>query len=306
MSVKNSVDVSELYKSAITADIHFAVFNKSGNKVQIPAHKAILMLRSTVFERMFYGDLKEEGPTVLIADVFAEAFEEFLQLFYIEAFHLTTENLPEIFKLIDKYDTASFWPVCERFLENTMTEDVAYLYYELVILYNLTASIASKLEDIICKEPKKAFKIIIDGGSNRDVLTKILQSDKLQCNEMDVFDGVISWATASLDNKGSEITSENIRSELGDCLTMVRFPTMSSVQFLNCIEKYLNLMSPEEYLDILRYITEKRTLTVASKYSIEPRLIPMDIKPPQPNTQSKSLPSLLPAPIIYYYKPRGG
>lgn len=279
MNVKNRFDASILYKNAITADIHFAVFDKNRGTVQIPAHKAILMQRSRVFEKMFYGYLKEEGPTVAITDVFADAFEEFLQFFYIEEFNLTTKNLPKVFQLIDKYDTASFWPACEKFLENTMTADVACQYYELVMMYNLSTTIASKLEAFICKEPRTAFKMIIDGGSNRDVLTRILQSKQLMCDEIVVFDGVISWATASLNNKGLEITSENIRNELGNCLSLVRFPTMSNKQFLNCIEKYLNLMSPEEYLDIMCYITEKRTLSVANRYSIEPRLKPSNNPP---------------------------
>jgi hypothetical protein len=124
MSVKNKVNNEPLYKNELTADIHFVVVNKNGTKIKIPAHKNILMSRSSLFEKMFYGDLKEEGPIVTITDVCAEAFEEFLQFFYIEEFNLTTENLPGVFQLIDKYDTVSFWPFCKHFLDETMTTEV--------------------------------------------------------------------------------------------------------------------------------------------------------------------------------------
>lgn len=95
MLFKNTIDNKCLFKDELTSDVKFILCDRNGVKQAIHAHKVILKTRSPVFERMFYGDLSEIG-SVVITDVSAVAFNEYLQCFYLTEFELTVENIPEV------------------------------------------------------------------------------------------------------------------------------------------------------------------------------------------------------------------
>lgn len=266
MSIRNEINLEVLYRNEISSDVHFLLRSKNGGTIKIPAHKAILASRSSVFERMFWGNLNE-GPVVNITDVHADAFCEFLQFFYLSALDLTPENIAEVLKLVDKYDVSSCFSLCESFLERTVTIEMVYLYYELALSFNMSPDVTTKFESIICKAPRKAFQAGPAGGSSQIVLRNILHSQKLKCDEIEIFDGALSWAIVSLTNKGESITTENIKAEFGECLYLIRFPLMSVAQFISCFERCPHLLNPEEYFDILCFIVNKRALSIASKFN---------------------------------------
>lgn len=93
----------------------------SGNVVVILAHKKMLAASSPVFNAMFNGALKESGD-IKITDVSPDAFREFLRIFYNDRVELTTENLDEVMKLIDKYDVDAGWTVVETFFEESLPD----------------------------------------------------------------------------------------------------------------------------------------------------------------------------------------
>lgn len=96
------VELTRLYKNEENSDVEFLLKDCDGNESVIPAHRLLLLSRSTVFGRMFNGDMKE-GRRVNITDASAEGFSEFLQLFYSTKVDLTSKNIGEVLKLIDKY-----------------------------------------------------------------------------------------------------------------------------------------------------------------------------------------------------------
>lgn len=269
MSIKNTINLEVLYQNELSSDVHFVLRNKSdGNFREIPAHKAILASRSPVFERMFWGDHNlNEGALVRISDVSADAFNEFLQFFYFAELDLTSSNIAEVLKLIDKYDVSGCFSLCEAFLERTVTVDLVYLYYELTLSFDMSPKIVNQFENIICKAPQHAFHSGPVGGSSRFVLQNILESGKLKCDEIDIFNGAVSWACVSLTNKGESITTAAIRNELGECLYAIRFPIMTVAQFMGCLERWPNLLEPDEYFDILCFIVNKKALKDYNKFS---------------------------------------
>lgn len=55
--------VEKLYLQSKAADVHFKFGSEDdpNSIVRVPAHKSLLATASTVFDSMFYGDLKENG-----------------------------------------------------------------------------------------------------------------------------------------------------------------------------------------------------------------------------------------------------
>lgn len=94
--------LENLFKNVDLSDVQFVLKNKAGEEVNIPANKAILASISPTFKEMFFDNGDKEA-IVHISDGCAEAFEEFLQFFYMTEVELTAANIADVWKLIEKY-----------------------------------------------------------------------------------------------------------------------------------------------------------------------------------------------------------
>lgn len=132
---------SAFYQCEDTADMYF-VFpklkkeRKSDDKMvpetRIPAHKIILAANSSVFHRMFYGEMKETGDIAII-DATPYVFGVFLQYFYLEQMNLTIDKVGEVLYLADKYDVSGCSTKCSAFLKEILNTDNMCWGYELAI-----------------------------------------------------------------------------------------------------------------------------------------------------------------------------
>lgn len=238
---------------------------------KVPAHKAILAASSPVFDRMFYGDLKQEQQ-VKITDVSFEAFCEFLQFFYIDEIDITPENVFEVFRMVDKYHVQESAKVCEHFLQETVTPNLLCLYYDVALIFDYSQEIIRKIEASITSNATQALKSKWLARSSEIVIKKILEMDELDCSESDVFAAAISWAIEACTSKGQLASTENLKAELGDCLALIRFPCMTAVEFSISMEKYRDLLDYNQLFDIMNYIVGDRPLTYAKQFNNKPRL----------------------------------
>jgi hypothetical protein len=103
------------------ADITFNVGKK---KVEtIYAHKAVLIMQSKVFARMFF-DYFSSPKNILIEDMDPDVFLEMLKFVYagVNAVNLTTKNMTDILYGTQKYILPELQSVCETFILE-MTND---------------------------------------------------------------------------------------------------------------------------------------------------------------------------------------
>lgn len=274
MKVQNSAfgaSLHRIFKCEKTADVHFVLKSKVLDvELKVPAHKAILAT-SPVFDRMFYGNLKE-GAEVKITDVSFEAFCEFLQFFYLAEFIITEANIIEIFKLVDKYDMEDFGPVCVSLLKETVTTESLCIHYELALTYSFAEPLIDLFEKKISFETRSVFQTNSFRNINQIVLHNILEMDVWDCTEFDVFVATMSWATEACKSKSLPATPANLKAVLGKCLSLIRFPTMKPEEFAICMEKYPELIDHNVAYDILNYILVKRPLTFGQNFSKTPRM----------------------------------
>lgn len=273
MKVRNTasvVNVQKLYKNTLLSDIEFVFENKlSGktSKVAVTAHKCILAASSVVFERMFSEDWKEEA-FVTITDASFEAFCEFLQFFYVEEIELTEANIVEVFKLVDKYDMKECLVVCERLLRETVSTELTCLYYDLALEYNFSSALIKKFEQAISSRATEVLKSWTFKTCSPGALRRILQMEVLKCKENDIFIAAMAWAMNACEaNECSTPSDTDLKTALGDCFELIRFPLLTVQQFADCYEKYPNLFKHCVYCDILQYILKKRPLSIAENFS---------------------------------------
>lgn len=265
------VEHSRLYKNAEYSDVEFLLKDRNGNACTIPAHRLLLMSRSTVFGRMFSSDM-EVGRRVDITDVSAEAFAEYLQFFYSVNVVLTSQNIGEVLKLIDKYKTPGFYSACDKFMLQSASESVAYEYYALVLSYDLPLEIKVKCEQILGLNRKLVFDTSNGVIDNRLIISNILQSDELDGDEMDIFRDVMAWVKASLKQLKKTLTPENIKQEMGDFMEHIRFPIMNSKDLLDCLKEYPSLLPEEDQREIMAYIAHGIPMSQANRFNTEKHL----------------------------------
>lgn len=180
----------KLYKNSNITDVHFIFTDEQKN---IAANKCLLAVASPVFERMFYGNLKERGD-ITIVDATHDAFLEFLQFFYCDKFELSTEHICEVLTLADKYDVAGLINLCVQFLEYYLSDQTVCWVYDLALMFNLSHLI-NLCKEKICSETVSVFasQSFLTCGVN--ILSRILEIDQLSCDEIFVFHRVMEWAT---------------------------------------------------------------------------------------------------------------
>lgn len=110
-------------------------------------------------------------------------------------------------------------------------------------------------------------------------MKQILELNNLRCAELDVYIACMKWADHQIrcmnDSKeifrkrrSEELTIvEQQKEHLGDCFELIRFPTLTDSQFVQCIQNHPGILNSDEIVDIKRYINESLSLMVATRFN---------------------------------------
>lgn len=255
-----------------TGDITFMV-----GVAEIKAHKAVLAAFSPKYMAQFYTAFKVENP-IIVKDVSAAGFEEFLQFFYLDTVKLTHKNIADVLTLAAE-SAKGFFDECISFVSDTLTVDNVCQSYHLAVKYN-NDDLIEKCERKISSDSYEVFLSNAFLSCTAGDLFNILQLDSLNCKETDVFDACILWAincgTASgLDSEKVEdirkiLTSDNLPGQL---LHQIRFGAMSIEEFMNCYKNYKQLFTEDEREEIL-YMIGRVNNSEPKRFNDECRLVP--------------------------------
>ncbi|XP_055306655.1 BTB/POZ domain-containing protein 6-B-like [Sitodiplosis mosellana] len=243
-----------LYLNEEFADVRF-VFNVDDKSVKVPANKVILSVLSPVFKAMFFGSLKE-GNEVPIEDADPDAFEEFLQLFYLGEVTLTMENIETVVRLADKYDVLEHVNACAVLLKSQLTLDNMCFGYQLALTLK-NEELIKFCEGKITNLPKEVFASDAFKRCDKDTLERILELN-FMCKEIDIFDACLTWAKHACEQNDLNATqSVNLRSKLGDFLKLIRFGAMTNEEFGKKYMLHKGLFTLEELEDIMLSLSVK-------------------------------------------------
>ena len=243
-----------LVNNDFASDIKFSLRNGD----QIFAHKFPLTVNSPVFAAMFHGPLATKEDVIQIVDCDNKrSFVEFLRYLYCEECEINEENVFDILYMAKKYLVHSVVEKCVKYL----SQDVN-VKRVLVILQHANKFGEEKLSrqciKYICQHIKEVFKSEHFVELDPETLKIILNHDKLSIKEIELFKYVQLWCDNRLAHteRASEDFNEK-RQLLGDVLHLIRFPTMSAVDFAeNCVQS--GLLTPEECCSILCYLIRKK------------------------------------------------
>lgn len=246
--VKSAAD---FYLNSKLADVHFVHGSDDHKITRVPAHKHLLAVISDVFEKMFYGELKEIGD-VTITDSSVAAFKDFLQFFYRHDVCLSKEHVIG-FYIWDNVRECVF--ACVEFLKDNTTDEnvcdiltpaIFFEHQELLQICDahITANTAAVIESIGFLE------------CHREVLARILIMNLLACSEVEVFEACMAWVRAK---SGHDVLTKKIVDiHLGDLFNKIPYASMTIQQFCMLAAKY-NMVFRRDFHSISNIIAHPET-----------------------------------------------
>lgn len=235
---QGQINTAELYLSTKFADVYFSFDSDEGAAMtRVPAHKNLLAMASDVFERMFYGALKETGD-IRVIDASDAAFTEFLQFFYRSCIELTEANIGAVMYLGHKYNVEKCIDGCVEILKNNLTNENVCTALLLAILFEPIEQNVLKraCEKRILLNTAAVFQTTGFLESDSGVLAYILKMNLLSCSEVDVFEACITWVQSK--SKQNTLSKAMVQQYLGDLYYEIRFASMTMPEFCALDAKY--------------------------------------------------------------------
>lgn len=274
--------LEQLFHNEETSDIQLVFSNERKCKcencncnepITLPAHRVVLAQGSPVFQRMLYGDTKQIESSVIITDWASCIFNEFLQIFYLRNVQLTSGNIAYILQLLVDYEMKSSFNIVEEFMIKSTSIENCLTYMDLTLTYGLELHLLGKLRQFCRDNAVAVLKTPAFRYCSSYILQTVLELNDLNCDEDDVFFAAMDWAKEVCKDKCIEVNDTNQRMELAECFYLIRFPTMTVEMFSKCLAQYPKLLTTDELLDILEFLTTRKPLKVATSFSSLPRMV---------------------------------
>ena len=111
-----------IFNTALLSDVKFIVpvSNGKSESKEIPAHKLVLAISSSVFFAMFYGQMADTRDSIELPDCEYEGVLELFRFIYSDEVELTGSNVMNVLYLAKKYLVPSLAEKCAEFLRKNL------------------------------------------------------------------------------------------------------------------------------------------------------------------------------------------
>ncbi|KAH7721795.1 BTB/POZ domain-containing protein 6 [Aphelenchoides avenae] len=184
--------MSHMLSDVTTADVMFIVGDE---KTRIPAHSNVLAAASDAFKAMFYGEFNREND-VEIPDASVGGFRSLLRYVYTDEADITEDNLESVLRLSDKYVLHGLFEECVEWAKKNVNASNVCQFLPVAVLFSELGQLC--------------WQIVLDHGDDalnsdaflslpRELLAKMVGSDKLLADEKTVFLRTVTWAERQLE-----------------------------------------------------------------------------------------------------------
>ncbi|XP_071143115.1 BTB/POZ domain-containing protein 6-like [Mytilus edulis] len=267
--------VGDMYLDEHLADIHFS-FPKEKSIQPVPAHKMILVAKSPVFKAMFCGDLAEKGSTIKITDITAKTFRQMLKHVYTDKLFINADTVGALLHASQKYQLESLTNDCESYLRQNLSLHNACTILQQAADFALF-ELASSSHNFLCKHATDIISSEDFLNLSKENLKKILECDGFCTDEILIFNGMMKWVDAKIEEevwtcdplekrnsqnskkrKAEREVEDRRREILGDILYQIRFLDMSIEDFTEVVIPS-KILTEKEQLTFLRIMSSNST-----------------------------------------------
>uniref|UniRef100_A0A1A8RSY4 BTB (POZ) domain containing 3b n=1 Tax=Nothobranchius rachovii TaxID=451742 RepID=A0A1A8RSY4_9TELE len=222
---------SVMFNNELMADVHFVV-GQPGRTQQLPGHRYVLAVGSSVFHAMFYGELAENKDEILIPDVEPAAFLAMLKYIYCDEIDLTADTVLATLYAAKKYIVPHLARACVNFLETSLSAKNACVLLSQSCLFE-EPELTQRCWEVIDAQAELALRSEGFCDIDAQTLESILQRETLNAKEIVVFEAALSWAEAECQRQELTTSTDNKRKVLGKAMFLIRIPTMALDDFAN-------------------------------------------------------------------------
>lgn len=230
--------IASLLQNGVLSDVIFHVGGK-----YIPAHRLLLALRSSVFEKLFYGPFKTIEKVLKIPLSSADIFERVLMYIYTNEIALQTNNVVEIMLMAHKYELTFLEDKCERFISRYINFDETVQYYGQLFSLNTFFLLKERLlqwisDQFIFFKTRNSFLPISDIDALRSIIARLVNIDCIDAGQLqyDLFDMLINWGKFQCTKELLEVNANNIRAALNGLEQLLDFRQMPKELFTRCLD----------------------------------------------------------------------
>ena len=209
-----------------------SVDDVSGRKQVLPAHRFVLAIGSPVFEAMFYGDLAETKDTIELPDCDYGSLLELFRFMYSDEVNLSGSNVMGVLYLAKKYVVSSLSDECTEYLKENLDSSNVLSILSCAQTYE-EKSLEEQCWKVIDEQTEAVVKSDDFVAIQRTLLEALVKRDTLNIAEVELFKGLMRWATKKLEKEGTlRADGQEIREILGEeILKAIRFPAMERKNF---------------------------------------------------------------------------
>ena len=210
---------------------------ESESKQVIPAHKYVLSVSSPVFEAMFNGRLAETRDSIELPDCEYESLLELFRYMYSDKVNLSGSNVLGVLYVAKKYIVPSLADRCMRYIKIHLDPSNVFSILPAVEKYE-EKNLVDRCWQMIDNHTEAAVKSDAFVTIERSLLETVVHRDTLSIGEVELFKGVIRWATKQSQRQGIVADGPQMRKILGERIVKaIRFPLMTQEEFNSVVLK---------------------------------------------------------------------
>ena len=194
--------------SSLPPDVTFLVKGEDDEEKKVPAHRFLLAATSSVFNRQFYGPMKDIREVIEVKDTTPEAFMTMMNYIYKdpgeESFNLNDIDCPqklfELVELAERYEIPNLKEIASKALE---TLDISQ--ENMIFTATVAKNYKEVFDDLSNKLTVKCLKFLFDTTSGGgDVCALIKETvDNFPGVNFDILPEVIDVGSATLQLPGT-------------------------------------------------------------------------------------------------------
>ncbi|GBB96629.1 hypothetical protein RclHR1_00280021 [Rhizophagus clarus] len=251
-------------------DITIEVGNGPNARV-FRAHMIILNYRSSYLKRILSTNKKKSDGTLIhikLPNVIPEIFQIILRYIYGGKLFLEEYDTSDIVKILvaaNELDLRELIPDIQSFLIENETEWIEQ-NFNMIYRTSFETDTFSELQnfciELISKQPIKIFNSFDFTLISEKALISLIQHDKLQMSEIQVWEHALKWGIAqnpklSLDRSNYSNDDYNIlKNTLQQCIPLINFKNLTSKEFLDNIFPYQKILPEGLFIDLLKFFLD--------------------------------------------------
>ncbi|EXX76347.1 uncharacterized protein OCT59_021154 [Rhizophagus irregularis] len=263
---KLSQNLLEILDDEEYYDITIEVGNDPNVKV-FRAHMVILNYRSPYLRRILSTNKKKNDGTltsIKLPNILPETFHIILRYIYGGKISFEECDISDIIKILitaNELGLQELTPFLETFLIKSRKDSIEQnfdLIYQISFENDSFLELQKYCNELISKEPNKIFNSPRFSSIPEKLLVTIIQNDKLQMSEVQIWEHVIKWGLAQNPELSSDPKSyskedfNTLKNTLQQCIPFVRFHDLTSKEFSNNILPYKKILPKELYENLLK------------------------------------------------------